>query len=190
MEHVVIAGAGLSGVRTVEALRGRGFEGRITLVGQERHRPYDRPPLSKAVLLGTSDTSFVDTDLAALGVDFRPGVSAKGLREGVLETTEGEMPFDGLAIATGSEPILLPGDGPQLVLRTLDDAHVLRAALVPGARVVIIGAGWIGAEVATAARKAGCHVTVVEAGPARWRTRSAPSWACTRSPGTRASTCG
>ncbi|MGN9839525.1 NAD(P)/FAD-dependent oxidoreductase [Nonomuraea sp. H19] len=163
MNHVVVVGAGLAGVRTVEALRGRGFDGRITLIGQERHRPYDRPPLSKSVLLGDADTSYVDTDLAAIDVDFRPGVAAKALREGVVETTEGEVGYDGLVIATGAEPIMLPGDGPQHVLRTLDDAHELRARLVPGARVAIIGAGWIGAEVATAARRAGCAVTVIEA---------------------------
>ncbi|WP_425570307.1 NAD(P)/FAD-dependent oxidoreductase [Nonomuraea rosea] len=166
MNHVVVVGAGLAGVRTVEALRGRGFNGRITLIGEERHRPYDRPPLSKAVLLGDADTSFVEADLAAMEVDFWPGVSAKSLRSGVVETTEGELGYDGLVIATGAEPITLPGDGPQHVLRTLDDAHELRAMLVPGARVAIIGAGWIGAEVATAARRAGCVVTVVEAGPA------------------------
>ncbi|MEQ4716366.1 FAD-dependent oxidoreductase [Nonomuraea sp. B19D2] len=166
VNHVVVVGAGLAGVRTVEALRGRGFGGRITLIGAERHRPYDRPPLSKAVLFGDADTSYVGTDLAAIDVDFRPGVSAKSLRAGVVETTEGEVGYDGLVIATGAEPIRLPGDGPQHVLRTLDDAHELRAMLVPGARVAVIGAGWIGAEVATAARRAGCAVTVIEAGPA------------------------
>ncbi|MFC4119477.1 NAD(P)/FAD-dependent oxidoreductase [Nonomuraea zeae] len=166
VNHVVVVGAGLAGVRTVEALRGRGFNGRITLIGEERHRPYDRPPLSKAVLFGDADTSFVETDLAAMDVDFWPGVSAKSLRRGVVETTEGELGYDGLVIATGAEPIRLPGDGPQHVLRTLDDAHELRAMLVPGARVAIIGAGWIGAEVATAARRAGCAVTVIEAGSA------------------------
>ncbi|WP_328808107.1 NAD(P)/FAD-dependent oxidoreductase [Nonomuraea antri] len=166
MNHVVVVGAGLAGVRSVEALRGRGFTGRITLIGQERHRPYDRPPLSKAVLKGETDSSFVDTDLTALEVGFWPGVSAKTLRAGVVETTEGELGYDGLVIATGADPITLPGDGPQHVLRTLDDAHELRARLVPGARVAVIGAGWIGAEVATAARRAGCAVTVIEAGPA------------------------
>jgi NADPH-dependent 2,4-dienoyl-CoA reductase/sulfur reductase-like enzyme len=166
VNHVVVVGAGLAGVRSVEALRARGFDGRITLIGQEPHRPYDRPPLSKAVLLGEADSSFVDSDLAALETDFWPGVSAKALREGVVETTEGELGYDGLVIATGAEPIRLPGDGPQHVLRTLDDALELRARLVPGARVAIIGAGWIGAEVASAARRAGCEVTVIEAGPA------------------------
>ncbi|MFB4274877.1 MULTISPECIES: NAD(P)/FAD-dependent oxidoreductase [unclassified Nonomuraea] len=162
MKHVVVVGAGLAGVRTVEALRGRGFDGRITLVGQERHRPYDRPPLSKAVLAGDADSSYVETDLESMGVDFWPGVSAKSLREGVVETTEGEIGYDSLVIATGAEPIRLPGDGPQHVLRTIDDAHELRAMLVPGARLAIVGAGWIGAEVATAARRAGCEVTVIE----------------------------
>ncbi|MEV0584742.1 FAD-dependent oxidoreductase [Nonomuraea sp. NPDC050310] len=166
MNHVVVVGAGLAGVRSVEALRGRGYEGGITLLGQERHRPYDRPPLSKAVLLGETDRTYVDVDLEAMEVDFRPGVAAKGLREGVVETTEGELPFDGLVIATGADPIRLPGDGPQHVLRTIDDALLLRATFVAGARVVVVGAGWIGAEVATAARRAGCAVTVVEAGRA------------------------
>lgn len=165
VNHVVVVGAGLAGVRSVEALRGRGFGGGITLVGEERHRPYDRPPLSKAVLLGTADNSYVDSDLDALETDFRPGVSAKGLRDGVVETTEGELAYDGLVIATGAEPITLPGEGPQHVLRTIDDALELRERFVAGAKAVIIGAGWIGAEVATAARKAGCEVTVIEAGP-------------------------
>jgi NADPH-dependent 2,4-dienoyl-CoA reductase/sulfur reductase-like enzyme len=165
VNHVVVVGAGLAGLRSAEALRGRGFTGRITLIGQERHRPYDRPPLSKAVLSGESDSSHFETDFDALEVDFWPGVTAKALREGVVETTEGELGYDGLVIATGAEPIMLPGDGPQHVLRTLDDAHELRARLVRGARVAVIGAGWIGAEVATAARKAGCAVTVIEAGP-------------------------
>ncbi|RSN15948.1 oxidoreductase [Nonomuraea sp. WAC 01424] len=165
VNHVVVVGAGLAGLRSAEALRGRGFAGRITLIGQERHRPYDRPPLSKAVLSGAADSSFLEADLESLEVDFWPGVTAKALREGVLETTEGQLGYDGLVIATGAEPITVPGDGPQHVLRTLDDAHELRARLVPGARVAIIGAGWIGAEVATAARKAGCAVTVIEAGP-------------------------
>ncbi len=165
VNHVVVVGAGLAGIRSVEALRSRGFSGRITLIGEERHRPYDRPPLSKAVLLGTADSSFVDSDLDAMDVEHRPGVSAKGLRDGVVETTEGEISYDGLVIATGAEPIRLHGEGRQHVLRTLDDALTLRALLVENAKVTIIGASWIGAEVATAARRAGCEITVLEAGP-------------------------
>ncbi|MET8143250.1 FAD-dependent oxidoreductase [Sphaerisporangium sp. NPDC005288] len=163
MNHVVVVGAGLAGVRSVEALRARGYRGRVTLIGEEAHRPYDRPPLSKAVLLGELDSTVVDSDLGALDVDLRTNVSAKGLREGALETTEGELEYDGLVIATGATPVRLRGEGTQHVLRTIDDSLALRAALVPECRVAIVGAGWIGAEVATAARRAGCEVTVVEA---------------------------
>ncbi|WP_449061558.1 NAD(P)/FAD-dependent oxidoreductase [Planomonospora algeriensis] len=163
MNHVVVVGAGLAGVRSVEALRAHGFDGAITLIGEEPHRPYDRPPLSKAVLLGEIDSTVVDSDLGALAVDHRPGVAAKGLRAGVLETTEGELAYDALVIATGASPIRLRGEGPQHVLRTIDDALGLRALLRQGRRVAVVGAGWIGAEVATAARRAGCEVTVVEA---------------------------
>ncbi|GAB2473075.1 NAD(P)/FAD-dependent oxidoreductase [Streptosporangium sandarakinum] len=159
----MVVGAGLAGVRSVEALRARGFAGTITLIGEERHRPYDRPPLSKAVLLGGTDSTVVDSDLGALEVSFRPGAAAKGLRPGVVETTEGELPYDGLVIATGARPVRLLGDGPQHVLRTIDDALGLRALFAPGVKVAVVGAGWIGAEVTTAARRAGCEVTVVEA---------------------------
>src|SRR5262249_5084007 len=89
--------------------------------------------------------------------------AATALRDGVLETTAGELPFDGLVIATGATPIRLPGEGPQRVIRTIDDARALRAGLRPGAHIAIVGAGWIGAEVATAAVKLGCRVTVGEA---------------------------
>jgi 3-phenylpropionate/trans-cinnamate dioxygenase ferredoxin reductase subunit len=168
---VVVAGAGLAGVRTVEALRAKGYEGTITLVGAERHRPYDRPPLSKAVLLGDTDDTTVDTDWDALRCELLLGHTVTGLRlaedtGGTLESSAGELPFDGLVIATGSTPVRLPGDGPQHVIRTIDDARALRAGLTEGARIVIVGAGWIGAEVATAAARLGCHVTVVEAADA------------------------
>lgn len=160
----MVVGAGLAGVRSVEALRAQGYAGRITLIGQERHRPYDRPPLSKAVLLGETDSTVVDSDLDALDVRLCLGTAAKGLRDGVVETTEGEVDYDGLVIATGATPIRLRGEGRQYVLRTIDDAIALRERLVPGVRVAVIGAGWIGAEVATAAARAGCVVTVIEAG--------------------------
>src|SRR5690606_37267245 len=166
VDHVVVVGGGLAGVRSVEALRARGFAGRITLIGEERHRPYDRPPLSKAVLAGETDSTAVDSDLDALDVTVRLGTAAKGLRDGVLETTEGEIEYDGLVIATGATPIRLRGEGRQYVLRTIDDARALRERLTPGTRVAVIGAGWIGAEVATAAARAGCAVTVIEAAEA------------------------
>lgn len=159
MKRVIVVGGGLAGVRTAESLRALGYAGTLTLVGAETHRPYDRPPLSKAVLRGDADDTTVE---AAVDAELRLGVRATGLGDD-LETTAGPMPFDGLVIATGATPVRLPGDGPQHVLRTIEDARALRAELRPGARIAIIGAGWIGAEVATAAAAAGCRVTVVEA---------------------------
>ncbi|GLY72051.1 NAD(P)/FAD-dependent oxidoreductase [Actinoallomurus iriomotensis] len=165
MERVIIVGGGLAGLRTAETLRAQGYAGGLTLVGAEPHAPYDRPPLSKAVLRGETDDTTVAADFDALGCATLLGRRATGLGE-ELETTEGPLAFDGLVIATGATPIRLPGDGPQHVLRTIDDARALRAALRPGARLVIVGAGWIGAEVATAAAAAGCRVTVAEAADA------------------------
>ncbi|MFC5182196.1 NAD(P)/FAD-dependent oxidoreductase [Actinomadura harenae] len=171
MDRVIVVGGGLAGVRAAEALRRHGYEGALTLVGAERHRPYDRPPLTKAVLKGETDFPALDTDLAALDVRVLAGERATGLRlapgrGGTLATTAGDLDFDGLVIATGATPVRMPGDGPQHVIRTLDDALEVRKGLVPGARVVIVGAGWIGAEVATTAVKDGCAVTVVEAADA------------------------
>lgn len=162
MERVVVVGAGLGGLRSVEALRARGYTGRVTLVGAERHLPYDRPPLSKAVLRGETESTTIDADWTALDVDVRLGRRATGLRDGVVDTESGGLDFDGLVIATGATPVRLPG-GPYRVLRTIDDAVALRRAFAPGLRLAIVGAGWIGAEVATAAAAAGCTVTVVEA---------------------------
>ncbi|WP_026256806.1 NAD(P)/FAD-dependent oxidoreductase [Actinopolymorpha alba] len=161
MERVVVVGAGLAGLRTVTALREQGYSGELILVGAERHPPYDRPPLSKAILLGTADDSALPLDPASLKVDLRLGTRATGLRDGVVETDDGDLAYDGLVIATGSEPIRLPGEGAHY-LRTRDDAFALRSVLRPGATVVIVGAGWIGAEVATAAARHGARVTVVE----------------------------
>ncbi|GAA4500292.1 FAD-dependent oxidoreductase [Actinoallomurus oryzae] len=165
MERVIVVGGGLAGLRTAETLRAQGYRGDLTLVGAEPHAPYDRPPLSKAVLRGETDDTTVAPDLDGLGCTTLLGRRATGLGED-LETTEGPLAFDALVIATGATPIRLPGDGPQHVLRTIDDARALRAALRPGARLVIVGAGWIGAEVATAAAAAGCRVTVAEAADA------------------------
>src|SRR5882757_8318442 len=132
MDCVVVVGGGLAGVRAVEALRAKGYEGTITLVGAERHKPYDRPPLSKAVLVGDTDDTTIDTDWDALRCELLLGHTATGLRlaertGGVLESSAGELPFDGLVIATGATPIRLPGDGPQHVIRTIDDARAVRA---------------------------------------------------------------
>ncbi|MFI6196459.1 NAD(P)/FAD-dependent oxidoreductase [Streptomyces phaeochromogenes] len=164
----VIVGAGMAGVQTAVALRERGFTGSVTLIGAEPHQPYDRPPLSKAVLLGKAEGSAFDVDFEALDVELRLGLEVTGVHPSrhELDTVDGPVPYDVLVIATGAEPIQLPGaqgvPGVHL-LRTLDDAERLRPVLARQHDIVVVGAGWIGAEFATAARDAGCAVTVVEA---------------------------
>ncbi|MFF0135276.1 NAD(P)/FAD-dependent oxidoreductase [Streptomyces sp. NPDC005227] len=166
--RVVVVGAGMAGVQTAVALREQGFTGTVTLIGAEAHQPYDRPPLSKAVLLGKAEGSAFDVDFEALDIDLRLGLEAVGVRAGdhELDTAGGPVPYDVLVVATGAEPIRLPGaegvPGVHL-LRTLDDADRLRPVLLQQHDIVVVGAGWIGAEFATAAREAGCAVTVVEA---------------------------
>jgi NADPH-dependent 2,4-dienoyl-CoA reductase/sulfur reductase-like enzyme len=168
VRRVVVAGAGMAGVQTAVALREQGFTGSVTLIGAEPHQPYDRPPLSKAVLLGKAEGSAFDVDFEALEIELRLGCEALGVRldEHELDTSEGPVPYDALVLATGAEPIRLPGaegvPGVHL-LRTLDDAERLRPVLAEQHDIVVVGAGWIGAEFATAAREAGCVVTVVEA---------------------------
>ncbi|MFH5821887.1 NAD(P)/FAD-dependent oxidoreductase [Georgenia sp. AZ-5] len=166
--RIVIVGAGLSAARAAAALRRKGFTGDLVMVGAEPHLPYDRPPLSKEVLRGTRESTALPFDPGKLWVQVRVATTATGLDldSRLVRTSAGEEPFDGLVIATGAAPVRLPGDGEQLVLRTLEDALALRGRLAPGARVVIIGASWIGAEVATAALEAGCRVTCLEAGTA------------------------
>jgi 3-phenylpropionate/trans-cinnamate dioxygenase ferredoxin reductase component len=163
--RVVVAGAGLAGLRTAEELRARGFDGPVTLIGGESRPPYDRPPLSKKVLTEPDLDPSLKADFAALDVDFRPDEAATELGD-ALVTNRGTYSFDHLVLATGARPVALPGDGRQRFLRTYDDALALRDLLRPGLRLVIVGAGWIGAELATAAVAHGSRVTVVEAGPA------------------------
>ncbi|MFF7131468.1 NAD(P)/FAD-dependent oxidoreductase [Streptomyces sp. NPDC008196] len=166
--RVVVVGAGMAGVQTAVALREQGFSGTVTVIGAEPHQPYDRPPLSKAVLLGKAEGSAFDVDFEALGIELLLGREALGLRPEAheLDTGAGPVPYDVLVLATGAEPIRLPGTegvpGVHL-LRTLDDAERLRPVLARQHDIVVVGAGWIGAEFATAAREAGCAVTVVEA---------------------------
>ena len=162
----MVAGAGLAGLRTAEELRARGYAGQITLVGAEPRPPYDRPPLSKKVLTATGVDPSLRADFGALDVDFRPDEAATGLDAAVLLTTRAKYPFDHLVLATGALPVALPGHGRQRFLRSYDDALALRDLLRPGLRLAIVGAGWIGAELATAAVAHGSEVTVVEAGPA------------------------
>ncbi|NXY95576.1 oxidoreductase [Streptomyces sp. BR123] len=165
---VVIVGAGMAGVQTAVALREQGWTGPVILLGAEPHQPYDRPPLSKAVLLGKAEDSAFDVDFEGLGIELRLGVEVTGLRaaDRELDTEAGPVPYGVLVLATGAEPLTLPGaegvPGVHL-LRTLDDAARLRPVLARTPATVVVGAGWIGAEFATAAREAGCAVTVVEA---------------------------
>ncbi|MDP9102197.1 MAG: FAD-dependent oxidoreductase [Actinomycetota bacterium] len=162
-EQVVVVGAGLAGARSCQELRAQGYTGAITLLGAETHLPYDRPPLSKQLLLGELDNTTLAIDWAALDIGMALGRRASGLRPGAVETDSGDLACDAVVLATGSRPVTLPGPGK--VLRTVDDAVALRTALRPGARLVVVGAGWIGAEVATAGVAAGCHVVVLEAAP-------------------------
>jgi NADPH-dependent 2,4-dienoyl-CoA reductase/sulfur reductase-like enzyme len=180
MEHVVVVGSSLAGLRACETLRGNGFEGTITLVGAEPHMPYDRPPLSKKVLSGEWEPEQValrrPESFGELNLTFKLGVPASGLdtvAQHVHLADGTSVGYDGLVIATGALCKKLPNQ-PNLLdiheLRTMDDALDLRAALggraVPP-RVVVIGAGFIGLEVAATAREAyGCPVTVLEGLPA------------------------
>jgi|TARA_B100000929_G_scaffold155525_1_gene123229 NADPH-dependent 2,4-dienoyl-CoA reductase/sulfur reductase-like enzyme len=175
-DSVTIVGASLAGLRSAETLRRDGFGGRISLIGDEPHQPYDRPPLSKQVLAGDWEPERAlltpAEKLEPLGLDLRLGVRATGLdvaaRE--LEVDGVAEPFDGLLIATGARCRTLPGTGSPVgvhTLRTLDDCLAIRAALDDGARrMVVIGAGFIGAEVASVAVGRGTSVTLVEALPA------------------------
>jgi len=160
---VVVVGGGLAGLRVVEELRANGFDGGVTLIGAEDRPPYDRPPLSKKVMMGELDDSGLRADMRSLAVDLRMSESAVELGDRVLQTDQGEHEWDALVVATGASPVRLPGSGVQHVLRTADDALAIRALLKPGTTLAIVGAGWIGAELATAAARRGCEVTVLEA---------------------------
>jgi 3-phenylpropionate/trans-cinnamate dioxygenase ferredoxin reductase subunit len=161
---VVVVGAGLAGSRTCTELRKQGHKGSIVLIGEEAVPPYDRPPLSKAVIRGKREPKPLKADYDGLGIDVRLGakVESLDLAGRRVHTTGGPVEFGSLVIATGAAPVRLPGAGQQLLLRTGNDALALRDRLVPGARVVVIGAGWIGAEVAHAALERGCTVIGLE----------------------------
>ncbi|HWA65507.1 MAG TPA: FAD-dependent oxidoreductase [Mycobacteriales bacterium] len=171
--HLVVVGASLAGLRAAEGARRSGFTGAITLLGDEPHTPYDRPPLSKEFL--TADAVPAPTVLREqamlrdeLGIDVRLGTAATGLdpdgRE--IATSDGPLRYTTAVIATGATPRTIPGTE-QLagvhVLRTIDDARKIREALDSGARTVVVGAGFIGSEIAASARARGVEVTVVEA---------------------------
>jgi 3-phenylpropionate/trans-cinnamate dioxygenase ferredoxin reductase subunit len=171
---ILIVGASVAGVRTAQALRAGGYDGVITLVGEEPHHPYDRPPLSKEMLAADGDGTPVPLltaeELDKLGVDLRRQVRAAGLDPlaRAVRTEDGQaLSYDELVIATGLVPRTLPYGSPRGVhtIRTADDASAVRAALARTPRVVVVGAGFIGAELASMAREYGCQVSIVETQP-------------------------
>ncbi|MFM9596302.1 NAD(P)/FAD-dependent oxidoreductase [Streptomyces scabiei] len=171
MRRIVVVGASAAGLAAAETLRREGYDGTLTLVGDEPHAPYDRPPLSKQLLAARweSDRLALRTPahLDGLGLDLRLGTAATGLDpEGRrVRLADGDaLPYDALVIATGVRPRRLPGEGAH-VLRTLDDALTLRERLAPGTRLVVVGAGFLGAEAAAVARGLGVQVTLLEPAP-------------------------
>jgi NADPH-dependent 2,4-dienoyl-CoA reductase/sulfur reductase-like enzyme len=172
IERVVVVGAGLGGLRTVESLRAAGFSGRISLVGDEPYEPYDRPPLSKQILAGQwpEERAVLHRgELADLDVSLHLGRSAVGVGCAGVELDNGStLRYDALVVATGVRARRLPGqpDHPELhVLRTLEDCRGLRDSISRARSLLVVGAGFIGAEVAATARTAGLEVTMLEALP-------------------------
>jgi phthalate 3,4-dioxygenase ferredoxin reductase subunit len=175
MRHgVVIVGSSVGGVRAARTLRAEGYQGRVTLVGQEAELPYDRPPLSKQVLTGAwpAERAGLLTAQAAAdaGIELRLGAPARALdsQARLVRLVDGEsLPYDDLVIATGASARPSPWRPPSGVyeLRTLADCLALRKRFADGGTVVMIGGGFIGAEGAAAARAAGCEVTVVDPVP-------------------------
>ena len=169
MGHVVIVGGGLGALRTAEAVRAAGSTDEITVVGDEPLMPYNRPPLSKSALAEGIDVATLEFRRRASldDVTWRLGTRAVAadLSTGCITLDGGEeLRADGLVVASGIRPRRLPIPGPQdgrVVLRTARDAEQLRPHLVAGARVLVMGAGFIGCEVAATARGLGCEVTVV-----------------------------
>jgi 3-phenylpropionate/trans-cinnamate dioxygenase ferredoxin reductase component len=172
-ESFVIVGAGMAGAKGAEALRDQGFDGRITLLGDEAHRPYERPPLSKEYLMGSAefDAAYVhpETWYADNRVDLRLNTSARHIDRSLrqVELADGtRLEFDKLMLATGAHPRSIPVPGHDaegvLHLRRVGDSDRIKEALAGIEDLVVVGAGWIGLEVAAAARQAGVGVTVVE----------------------------
>lgn len=175
MSDLVVVGGGLAAVRAAQTARDAGHEGRIVLLSEEAELPYDRPPLSKDVLLGTFPEQALlllpAEGLADKGIEVLLGHRAVSLdlQARTVGTQDGTtVPYDRLVVATGCRARVLPtvAAGPDVhYLRTADDARRLAAALAPGTSVAIVGAGFIGLEVASSAQALGCDVIVIEAEP-------------------------
>ena len=165
--RVVVVGASMGGLRAAEAVRKAGFTGELVVIGAEEHLPYNRPPLSKAALRTGPDPAGLvfRTPRAARDVEWRLGVPVVAADLGARTVTLADgrvLGWDGLVVATGLRPrrLTIPGAG-RHVLRTIEDAVALRASLTPGARLVVVGAGFVGCEVAATARGLGVEVDVV-----------------------------
>lgn len=169
METTLIVGAGLAGARCAETLRAHGYRGRVLLVGEERVAPYERPALSKELLAGTRDDVLLRpaSFWTAQEIELRTGtrVTAVDTRRRTAVAGGETLTWDALVLATGARPRRLPGPVPDRVhqLRTLADAKAIRADLRTGRRLVVVGSGFVGAEVATTAAALGLGVTVLEA---------------------------
>jgi len=173
---LVIVGASLAGAKAAEGARAAGFDGRVVLVGEEQERPYERPPLSKAVLRGevAPETTRVHDDefYASHGIELLTGRTVEALEPDarLIRLDGGEhLPFTSAVVATGASPRRLDVPGSDLAgvhyLRTVDDSRRLGAAIRDAHRVAVIGAGWIGSEVAASARQMGAEVVIVDPGP-------------------------
>jgi 3-phenylpropionate/trans-cinnamate dioxygenase ferredoxin reductase component len=172
VRRVVIVGASLAGLRAAQAVRAAGFDGELVVVGDEPHRPYTRPPLSKELLAGEHEADRVLLPADTLDAEWRLGVPATRLdraRRRVVLSDGDEVPYDRVILATGSSARRWPGGGGELegvhVLRSLDDGIALRSALERRPRVAVVGAGFIGCEVAQTARKLGLDVTLIDIAP-------------------------
>jgi NADPH-dependent 2,4-dienoyl-CoA reductase/sulfur reductase-like enzyme len=169
--RLVIVGASLAGLRAAESARNSGFTGELVIIGEEEHLPYDRPPLSKQYLGDDATVPYLretDSYTDTLNATLLLGQRATALvpSEKIVVVGDRLVPYDALVIATGSKPRELPGSSDTsgiVSLRTMEDASVVRRALDAKANITIVGAGIIGAEIATAARDRGCNVTIIEA---------------------------
>ena len=174
-EPFVVVGGGLAAAKAVEQLRESGYDGDVILYTAEQHLPYERPPLSKGYLLGDDERDVVFVHDAQWyvdnNIDVRLGTRVEAVDPGAHTVTAGDttQSYSKLLLATGAQPrrfaMADASGGPVAYLRVIEDTERLKQAFTEGARIAVLGAGWIGLEAASAARKAGCHVTVVESLP-------------------------